>query len=112
METELDITDLEGLEDIEMVVVVGDTNTEITFRSGCGSYDVTSELAVISGIKPCWTLDGVEVTTAPTYADGKFTIANTALTTDKVLNLATPDVLYANGVSFKECSVGVKIVLI
>ena len=111
METELDITDLEGLEDIEMVVVVGETNTEITFRSGCGSYDVTSELAAIGGKKPCWTIDGVEVTTAPTYDDGKFTIINTALQTNKVLNIATPDILYANGVSFKECSVGVKIIL-
>lgn len=56
-------------------------------------------------------MDGEELTTAPSYDAGVFTIANTVLENDKTLSLATPDVLYSNGVTFKECAVGVKLTI-
>lgn len=111
IETELDVTSLEGLEDVEMIVEVGTTNTTIKFVSDCGNFDITAEMQGISAKASCWLLDGVAMETAPVYANGKFTVANTALTNDKTLSLATPDVLYSNGVTFKECAVGVKLTI-
>lgn len=111
IETEMDVTSLEGLEDIEMIVNVGESTTEIRFVSDCGNYDVTSEMQGISDKADCWIFDGAAMETAPVYANGKFTVANSELTTKKILKLATPDVLYANGVAFKECAVGVEIII-
>ena len=108
-ETDLDITSIEGLEDVEMIVEVGTTNTTIKFVSDCGNFDVTAEMQGISAKKSCWLLDGEELATAPTYQDGVFTIATSGLGNNKTLSLATPDVLYSNGVTFKECAVGVKL---
>lgn len=102
--TELDVEEIEGLEDVTMVVTIGATNTTIIFTAGCGGRDVTAEMAAITAKTACWLKDGVAVTTAPTYANGVFTIANTALTTGTKLSIADPSVLYANGVSFKECT--------
>lgn len=102
--TELDVDDLEGLEDVTMVVTTGETNSTIKFYAGCGSEDVTSEMQGIAGKTACWLKDGVAVTTAPTYANGVFTVANSSLANGVKLSIADPSVLYANGVSFKECT--------
>lgn len=102
VDTDLNIIELDGLEDVEMMLVRRNSTTEIYFHTECGEVDVTGEMAAISGEKNCWLMDGSPIATAPTYSGGKFIINNNALT-GNTLTLATPDVLYQTGLSFKEC---------
>ena len=102
IDTDLSPIELEGLEDVEMVIQRFNTVTEIRFYSLCGGQDITSEMAVISGAADCWLMDGVPMINPPDYTDGMFKVFNTALTGNE-LRLATPDVLYDHGLAFKEC---------
>ena len=102
IDTDLSPIELEGLEDVEMVIQRFNTVTEIRFYSLCGGQDITSEMAVISGAADCWLMDGVPMTNPPDYSDGVFKVFNTALTGNE-LRLATPDMLYDHGLAFKEC---------
>lgn len=103
MDTDLNIVELEGLEDVNMVIVKKNTTTEIYFYTDCGEADVTAEMAAISGERSCWIMDGTPMPlSAPTFEDGRFVISNNVLTGTE-LTLATPDILYRNGLAFKEC---------
>ena len=108
IDTDLSPIELEGLEDVQMVAQRFNTVTEIRFYSLCGGQDVTSEMAAISGIAGCWLMDGSPMSSPPDFTDGIFKIFNTALTGSE-LRLAAPDVLYANGLAFKECQTAVKL---
>lgn len=109
-ESDLTAEELDGLLDITLTAVTESTNLVITFSAdGCGNEDVTPELATLGGVAACWLVgdsSGYEpISTAPTYDATKnvFKVASNTVSTGKTLKLAAPDVLYANGVSFKEC---------
>ena len=96
------VSEIDGLEDVEMVVTEAGANKEIRFFNDCGNADVTSEMAAISGEAECWLLNGTSTTPAPTYSGGKFTVSSTVLSSGK-FTLAKPDVLFKAGLTFKEC---------
>lgn len=102
IDTDLNVIELDGLEDVEMVAVKGDTDTEISFVSVCGEADITTEMAAIAGEPDCWLVDGANPATAPQLNGGKFTIANSQLNGHEI-TLAPPNVLFENGLAFKEC---------
>ena len=106
VDSDLTISEVEGLEDIEMVVSKGANDSTIRFTTNCGKVDVTSELQAISGIGACWKLGGnaMQDADAPTYSGGVFTCPNANLPAGSLFTLADPSVLYQNGVTFKECA--------
>lgn len=108
--TELAVSDIEGLEDLELVLVKNSSNIEIKAVTACSKDDVTEELAELGGEADAWIgvkSNGTEETlaTAPTYDDDnkKFTIAATALSAYTALKLADPSILYGIGVGYKCC---------
>ena len=103
-DTDLEVVDTEGLEDIEMVAVKSSSDVHITFRTMCGGQDVTAEMKNISGVAGCWLLDGVAFGTAPTFsaANGYFTVAYTVVSGGTTIKIADPSVLAANSTPLKE----------
>lgn len=100
---DLDAGDFNGLEDVEMKVEFASPNFEITFS--ISGIDVTSELQAISAEETAWLTDNdAQVSTAPTYSSGKFTVASSVLEGKDILKLADPSVLYNLGITNKECT--------
>ena len=103
---DLTAEDYDGLLDVNINCTVSSSNLIIKFSSaGCGDDDLTPEFATLGGVAAAWLVDGAPISTAPAWdsTHGYFTVALTAVTVDKPFTLAAPSVLYANGVSFKEC---------
>jgi len=105
IDTDLNYMDIKGLENVVMNIATVTTNLVITFLTECGNQDITSELALLSGETTAWLGDTAGViaalTTAPTYASGKFTVTVASVTQDKI-SIADPSILYGLGVANKE----------
>lgn len=103
-DTDLEVVDCEGLEDIEMVAVKSSTDVIITFKTVCGGQDVTEEMKTMGGVAACWKLDGANFSTAPAW-DGtnkRFTVAYSVVSGGTAIKIADPSVLAANNVLLKE----------
>ena len=102
--TDVNLVELTGLEDVEMVIVKKNTDLNIKFQISCSGDDVTSELSPLGGELTAWITDSGAPTAAPTYDTiaQVFTIPTTALTGKSKLGLATPDILLGLKVGNKE----------
>ncbi|MDR1112793.1 MAG: hypothetical protein LBL18_03410 [Bacteroidales bacterium] len=99
---ELDYDSITGLENITMATTTSGSNTVIFFVDECSNEDVTSELQALAGQANAWLKNGAPFGTAPSYSEGKFTVATTVVT-GSTITLADPSVLYGLGVVGKEC---------
>ena len=102
--------EIDGLLDVNMSVVTDSSNLLIRFSiDGCGNYDVTEEMKLISGEASCWLVGDTNgyaaISTAPTWdaTAGAFKVAANTVASGKTLKLADPSVLYGKGVDNKEC---------
>lgn len=110
VQTELAVSDIEGLEDVEAVLVKDSANIKITFVTECSKDDVTEELKDLGGEASAWIgvkSNGTEeaLTTAPTYdsTNKVFTVTASSLSNYTALKLADPSVLFGLGVGYKCC---------
>ena len=103
------LSELDGLENVIMNVVIATTNFVITFTEACSGKDITAELAALSAKKTAWKIDKsgtiADVVAAPVYdsATKTFTaVAATMYAEGHSLKLADPTILNGLGVSNKE----------
>lgn len=105
MDTDLDPEDVDGLENVELNIVKENTSYRVTMSAECGGSDVTSEMAALTA-KECWMTGSAkadtEVTAAPTWDATNGCFVFSGLTAGNKLALASPDVMYAHDVKFKE----------
>ena len=102
--TDVNISEMKGLEDIVPVFVTDGQDLNITFELPCGGEDVTSELSPLDGETTAWVTENGNVTTAPIYNANKkaFTVSTSSLSAHNKLGLATPDILYELGITHFE----------
>lgn len=98
-QSDLAYGDINGLEDVTFGQPDGSGTFRI-FTKDCEPIDITAEFAALSGEKTGWLVDGANPTTAPSYssANGYFSFSTSG---NDEWSLATPDALYALGVSNK-----------
>lgn len=101
---ELDVDNFDGLTDVNMVMVKSDSNLVFTFTDDCGDNNLTGEFGSLMD-KNCWLKNGTAFTTAPTYnaAAKNFTIAASGFNAGEKITIADPSVLFARGITKKEC---------
>jgi hypothetical protein len=109
IKTDLQWSELKGLEDIVMNVVKSDVNLFITFSPICSGDDITGELAALSEESSAWlqqTGTGIPtpINPAPAYlaSTGSFKIPASSITGDKI-GLADPSVLQGLGIANMDC---------
>ena len=103
------LSELDGLEDVVMNVVISTPNYVITFTDACSGKDITSEFAALSTQKTAWKIDNsgtiADIVAAPVYSSVTKTftaVAATMYAEGHSLKLADPSILNGLSVSNKE----------
>ena len=109
MSTDLSVSDLDGLEDIEIVTSTSGSDTILKMVTVCDGTDVTEELAALDASSTAFlqvsSAGTKSALTGVTYnaTTKTFKVATASLSSAAGVTLADPSVLFTAGVMYKCC---------